>query len=494
MIKTEMELMKELESQGIDISKYKNNKDFVEKGSLRGNSQKSFIKEVERLYLTVEPLKKKKSEDRKYKVSDPVSSIGNTEYTELELFEIIEQHGGKSKKEYLESKCYLKDGYLRKGTGIQKTFERQLLDVFNEVNMKRKKKGQPAKYEVGEMRSIVKPIKDGRNGNSGYSIVEKENKILEYAIKSRIAGDIKDKNATKKYTKKELYGLLGIPIRNYVSVSKENDSYFSYYRTPFNKMINMYEKNVVDLCLKKLKEKEIIDYKYCRYQYEITLLKKSQCSFYSDEHIRDVFFEKLEKLVAYRIKRLDRNSSAYDLMEFDVLKMYQDLYVYKNEMSFEVLIEKYGKCFSHKGFAPSQPKGFKMRNSFNISGVNNIKDFDLDIKPTVYEFLNKNEEIIYIGQTTDISDRLKNHFSYTGHLDKKCYEEVSRIRYATYNLKGDMELMETYLITKHLPLYNKKGCFQSSVLNGLNVPEPNWENVPDLLLRQLKSSVNTNAV
>lgn len=75
MIKTEMELMQELKSQGIDISKWRNNKDFIEKGNLRGNSQKSFIKEVERLYLTVEPLKKKKSEDRKYEVTDPKLKI-----------------------------------------------------------------------------------------------------------------------------------------------------------------------------------------------------------------------------------------------------------------------------------------------------------------------------------------------------------------------------------------------------------------------------------
>ena len=98
MIKTEMELMQEFESQGIDISKYKNKKDFIEKGNLRGCSQKSFIKKVEQLYLKVEPLKKRKGEYRKYRVTDPVSSIGNTEYTELELFEIIEQHGVKAKR------------------------------------------------------------------------------------------------------------------------------------------------------------------------------------------------------------------------------------------------------------------------------------------------------------------------------------------------------------------------------------------------------------
>lgn len=75
MIKTEMELMQELESQGIDISKYKNNKDFVRQGYLESSSRKSFIKQVERLYSNVESIKKKKGEDKKYKVSDPKSEI-----------------------------------------------------------------------------------------------------------------------------------------------------------------------------------------------------------------------------------------------------------------------------------------------------------------------------------------------------------------------------------------------------------------------------------
>lgn len=146
-----------------------------------------------------------------------------TEYTELELFEIIEEYGGKSKKEYLESKCYLKDGYLRKGTGIQKTFERQLLDIFNEVNMKRKKKGQPAKYEVGEMKSNIKVVGDGRKNN------KRQKSNLDYKMSElmfqRIASFLDNKiGSTYKTTLKGWIWKLNYPIS-----LKTNESYLDIF-------------------------------------------------------------------------------------------------------------------------------------------------------------------------------------------------------------------------------------------------------------------------
>lgn len=73
----------------------------------------------------------------------------------------------------------------------------------------------------------------------------------------------------------------------------------------------------------------------------------------------------------------------------------------------------------------------------------------------VYKFLNENNDIIYIGLTTNLKNRLtQQHFTKAGHLYEDVYNETSCILYSECLSKDDMKIKERYLINKHSPKYN----------------------------------------
>lgn len=72
------------------------------------------------------------------------------------------------------------------------------------------------------------------------------------------------------------------------------------------------------------------------------------------------------------------------------------------------------------------------------------------MKNCVYRFLNKDNEIIYIGKATDLKQRISGH----AHLPKECYEERFKIEYATFSTMDEVDLAERYLISKVKPKYN----------------------------------------
>lgn len=72
------------------------------------------------------------------------------------------------------------------------------------------------------------------------------------------------------------------------------------------------------------------------------------------------------------------------------------------------------------------------------------------MKNCVYQFLNKEEEIIYIGKAKDLDTRLRTH----NHLPRECYEEIAYIKYCTFCSEYEMDLAERYYIPKIKPKYN----------------------------------------
>lgn len=50
----------------------------------------------------------------------------------------------------------------------------------------------------------------------------------------------------------------------------------------------------------------------------------------------------------------------------------------------------------------------------------------------VYRFINKDEQIIYVGSTEDLHKRLKQHFEH-GHLGDYCYNQVLYVDYAEFS-------------------------------------------------------------
>ena len=73
------------------------------------------------------------------------------------------------------------------------------------------------------------------------------------------------------------------------------------------------------------------------------------------------------------------------------------------------------------------------------------------MKNCVYRFLNKDNEIIYIGKAVRLKARIDSH----NHLSKECYAERVKIEYVEFNTEDDALFVEQYLISKHKPKYNK---------------------------------------
>ena len=89
----------------------------------------------------------------------------------------------------------------------------------------------------------------------------------------------------------------------------------------------------------------------------------------------------------------------------------------------------------------------------------------------VYRFLDSKGNIIYIGKTVNIDNRMQSHFT-KGHLPKECYNSVAKIEYQKYKTESDSLIMETYYITKYSPKFNK--LQQSRDLPTIQFDEGSW--------------------
>ena len=86
----------------------------------------------------------------------------------------------------------------------------------------------------------------------------------------------------------------------------------------------------------------------------------------------------------------------------------------------------------------------------------------------LYRFIDKNGEIIYVGQTDDsLYTRMRTHFN-NGHKSEECYNRVVRIEYIKLQDGRDLSYLETYFIAKWLPEYNVKDKKQGT----FNFPNP----------------------
>lgn len=95
-------------------------------------------------------------------------------------------------------------------------------------------------------------------------------------------------------------------------------------------------------------------------------------------------------------------------------------------------------------------------------------------KHYIYKFIDKYENIIYIGQTNNIGRRInKEHFTNSGHLPTDCYIKTNQVYVATCSNKDEMSIYERYLINKYSPIYNEQLNNESTFR--FNLPELEWK-------------------
>lgn len=73
----------------------------------------------------------------------------------------------------------------------------------------------------------------------------------------------------------------------------------------------------------------------------------------------------------------------------------------------------------------------------------------------VYKMYDENEELLYVGKTTNIEARINQHFS-KDTIEKQTWkEDVAYIDYYEFKTKVDMDIMELYYIALERPKHNE---------------------------------------
>lgn len=74
----------------------------------------------------------------------------------------------------------------------------------------------------------------------------------------------------------------------------------------------------------------------------------------------------------------------------------------------------------------------------------------------VYRFLDKYENVLYIGSCSSFKKRMKQHFT-NGHLKEDWYNNVAMIEYSKFSSRTEAYMYEIYNIATIAPPYNTIG-------------------------------------
>src|SRR5690606_36711046 len=78
-------------------------------------------------------------------------------------------------------------------------------------------------------------------------------------------------------------------------------------------------------------------------------------------------------------------------------------------------------------------------------------------KPGVYQYFDKNNELIYVGKARDLRNRVSSYFVNEYQLNSKTrvlVRKINRIAFTIVDTEIDAWLLENNLIKKHKPRYN----------------------------------------
>ena len=91
----------------------------------------------------------------------------------------------------------------------------------------------------------------------------------------------------------------------------------------------------------------------------------------------------------------------------------------------------------------------------------------------VYRFLDKDNNVIYIGRTNNINRRiLREHFTTNTHLAAQCYFETEKVEYVKFQNESEQVVYEASLINLERPKYNKQ--FNDNGEIKIEIPDFEW--------------------
>lgn len=88
----------------------------------------------------------------------------------------------------------------------------------------------------------------------------------------------------------------------------------------------------------------------------------------------------------------------------------------------------------------------------------------------VYRFLDEDNNMIYIGKTNNLNNRMRQHFS-TGHLNQEVYNMVKSIEYLYFESEADQHVAEMFLVNKYKPIFNTDGKKKDVLTLKVNINE-----------------------
>ena len=98
----------------------------------------------------------------------------------------------------------------------------------------------------------------------------------------------------------------------------------------------------------------------------------------------------------------------------------------------------------------------------------------------VYRFLDVENQIIYVGKTNNIKNRMRQHFGKNGHLPEECYEQVSLVECIELDSESDMSVLELYFINKWKPVYNSSKKYSSIMSIEIDESSFCWESIEQM--------------
>lgn len=90
-------------------------------------------------------------------------------------------------------------------------------------------------------------------------------------------------------------------------------------------------------------------------------------------------------------------------------------------------------------------------------------EYKINEKYYVYRFINKDGDIIYVGRTVNLHNRMNQHFGGKGHLCKEAYSEVDKIEFTVLDSELSMVMCELYFINKYKAKYNTADLYRGFV-------------------------------
>ena len=113
-----------------------------------------------------------------------------------------------------------------------------------------------------------------------------------------------------------------------------------------------------------------------------------------------------------------------------------------NELNFKInTYDEFVEMRNKKCMCIRNPKLYKY-------STNNIQIIEIPIY-NVYRFLDKNNNVLYVGKTSNMHERMKQHFKDKSTLQTYIYDKIVKIEYIICENEQDMNEKEKYFISKY---------------------------------------------